>query len=88
MSLSIRLLLTALVALALVAATALFVGYRSGGMAAQSVLEVATTGDLRALLPSHDAPGSAIADLPCDDWRSSITSRLRRRLRSTANAMH
>jgi carboxyl-terminal processing protease len=27
------------------------------------VLEVATTGDLRALLPSQDAPGSAIADL-------------------------
>ena len=64
MSLSIRrLLLTAIVVLALVAATALYAGYRSGGVAAQSVLEVATTGDLRALLPSHDAPGSAIADL-------------------------
>jgi carboxyl-terminal processing protease len=63
MSLSIRLLLTALVALALVAATALYVGYRSGAIAGQSVLEVATTGDLRALLPSQDAPGSAIADL-------------------------
>jgi carboxyl-terminal processing protease len=63
MSLSIRILLTALVALALVAATALYVGYRSGAIAGQSVLEVATTGDLRALLPSQDAPGSAIADL-------------------------
>jgi carboxyl-terminal processing protease len=63
MSLSIRLLLTALVAFALVAATALYVGYRSGAIAGQSVLEVATTGDLRALLPSQDAPGSAIADL-------------------------
>lgn len=63
MSLSIRLLLTALVALALVAATALYVGYRTGAIAGQSVLEVATTGDLRALLPSHDSPGSAIADL-------------------------
>jgi carboxyl-terminal processing protease len=63
MTLSVRLLLTALVALTLVAATALYVGYRSGGIAGQSVLEVATTGDLRALLPSHDAPGSGIADL-------------------------
>jgi carboxyl-terminal processing protease len=63
MSLSIRLLLTALVALALVAATALYAGYRTGAIAGQSVLEVATTGDLRALLPSHDSPGSAIADL-------------------------
>ncbi|MGC2634862.1 MAG: S41 family peptidase [Candidatus Cybelea sp.] len=63
MSLSIRLLLTALIALALVAVSALYIGYRSGGIAGQSVLEVATTGDLRALLPSQDAPGSAIADL-------------------------
>jgi carboxyl-terminal processing protease len=63
MTLSVRLLLTALVALTLVAATALYAGYRSGGIAGQSVLEVATTGDLRALLPSHDAPGSGIADL-------------------------
>jgi carboxyl-terminal processing protease len=63
MSLSIRLLLTALIALALLAVSALYIGYRSGGIAGQSVLEVATTGDLRALLPSQDAPGSAIADL-------------------------
>jgi carboxyl-terminal processing protease len=62
MSLSIRLLLTTLVVLALVAASALYVGYRTGATG-QSVLEVATTGDLRALLPSHDTPGSAIADL-------------------------
>jgi len=63
MSLSIRLLLTALIALALLAVSALYIGYRSGGIAGQSVLEVATTGDLRALLPSQDAAGSAIADL-------------------------
>ncbi|HLY02329.1 MAG TPA: S41 family peptidase [Candidatus Cybelea sp.] len=63
MSLSIRLLLTTLIALAFVAATALYVGYRTGAIAGQSVLEVATTGDLRGLLPAHDAPGSAIADL-------------------------
>lgn len=61
MSLSVRLLLTALVALAFVAATALYVGYRT--VAGQSVLEVASTGDLRSLFPSHDSPGSAIADL-------------------------
>ena len=54
-------MLTALVALALVTATALFFGRT--GATGQSVLEVATTGDLRALLPSHDTPGSAIADL-------------------------
>jgi carboxyl-terminal processing protease len=63
MSLSIRLLLTALIALAFVATTALYVGYRTGALARQSVLEVATTGDLRDLLPSHDTPGSSIADL-------------------------
>jgi carboxyl-terminal processing protease len=63
MSLSIRLLLTALIGLALVATAALYVGYRTGTIARQSVLEVATTGDLRDLLPAHDTPGSVIADL-------------------------
>jgi carboxyl-terminal processing protease len=63
MTLFIRLLLTAIVALALVAGVALYAGYRSGAIAGQPVLQVATTGDLRDLLPTHDTPASAIADL-------------------------
>jgi carboxyl-terminal processing protease len=63
MSLPIRLLLAALVAIALAGATALYVGHRTGSLAEQAVLEVATTGDLRGLFPSHDPPGSEIADL-------------------------
>jgi carboxyl-terminal processing protease len=63
MSFSIRLFLTALLAFAVVAAGALYVGYSRGSIARQSVLEVATTGDLRGLLPTHDAPGSEMADV-------------------------
>ncbi len=63
MSRSIRLLLTAFAAIAFVAVIAAYVGLRTGAFARQSVLEVATTGDLRGLLPSNDAPDAAIADL-------------------------
>jgi hypothetical protein len=63
MRLSTRLLLTALAALAFVAVAALYLGYRNGEIAGQSLFEVATTGDLRGLFPSHDSPDSAIADL-------------------------
>lgn len=63
MSLSIRFLLAALIALAAVAAIALYAGHRGGLMADQSVLDVATTGDLHGLFPSHDPPAAEIADL-------------------------
>ncbi len=63
MSLSVRLILTLVVALSFVLVVALYAGYKTGAFAGQSVLEVATTGDLRGLLPMHDTPSSAIADL-------------------------
>jgi carboxyl-terminal processing protease len=60
---SIRFLLTALVVVALAATAALYFAYRSGTVAGQSMMEVATTGDLSDLFATHDAPGSAMADL-------------------------
>jgi len=58
-----RFLLTVLVAVAIAAAAALYLGYRPGTIGGQSVMEVATTGDLSDLFATHDAPGSAMADL-------------------------
>ncbi len=63
MTLSTRLLLTALVIAALAAAGALFVGYRTGIIAGQSGLQVATTGDLHDLFGAHDAGSSTLVDL-------------------------
>ncbi len=63
MSLPIRLILTALLVVALAAAGAVFIGYRTGMIAGQSVLEVATTGDVRDLFAPHDPPGSMVADI-------------------------
>jgi carboxyl-terminal processing protease len=58
-----RLLLTALVVVALAAAGALYVGYRTGAIARQSVLEVATTGDLRDLFSPREAGGPTLVNL-------------------------
>ncbi|HEV3090220.1 MAG TPA: S41 family peptidase [Candidatus Cybelea sp.] len=58
-----RLFITALLVVAVAAAGAVFIGYRTGLIAQQSVLEVASTGDLRGLLPTHDTPGSEMADV-------------------------
>ncbi len=58
-----RFVLTVLVVVAIAAAAALYLGYRPGTLAGQSVMEVATTGDLSDLFATHDAPGSAMADL-------------------------
>jgi carboxyl-terminal processing protease len=63
MSLSVRLILTLVVALAFVLVVAVYAGYKTGAFAGQSVLEVASTGDLRGLLPMHDTPSSMIADV-------------------------
>jgi carboxyl-terminal processing protease len=63
MALPLRLLLTALLVIALATAGAIFVGYRTGMIAGQSVLQVATTGDVRDLFATHDAPNAFIADI-------------------------
>jgi carboxyl-terminal processing protease len=59
----LRLLLAALLVVAFAAACALFIGYRTGGFARQSVLEVATTGDLRDLFAPREASGSMLVNL-------------------------
>jgi carboxyl-terminal processing protease len=63
MSLPIRLFLTALLVVALAAGGAILIGYRTGMLAGQSVLQVATTGDLRDLFASHDPANAFVADL-------------------------
>ena len=63
MSRSLRFLMVALLVVALAAAATLLVAQRTGGLARQSVLEVATTGDLRDLFASHGDPQSMQANL-------------------------
>jgi carboxyl-terminal processing protease len=63
MSRSPRLLLAALLIVALAATIAIFIGSRSGALGPQAVLEVATTGDLRDLFAPHDAGESILANL-------------------------
>jgi carboxyl-terminal processing protease len=58
-----RLLLTAVLVVALAAASALYIGYRTGAIARQSVLEVATTGDLRDLFSPREAGGPALVNV-------------------------
>ncbi len=58
-----RLLLTLLIVVAFAAAGAVVVGYRTGLLARQPVLEVATTGDVRDLFAPHDPPDALDADL-------------------------
>ncbi len=71
MSLPIRLFLTALLVVALAAGGALLIGYRTGMLAGQSVLQVATTGDLRDLFASRDAPNAIMADVALRRLESS-----------------
>jgi carboxyl-terminal processing protease len=63
MSRSLRLLCATILIVALAAATAVFVSYRWGPLARQSVFEVATTGDLRDLFGSNGPQGSVLVDL-------------------------
>lgn len=63
MSRSPRLLLTALLVLALAAAGAFVLAYGAGFIPRQSVFEVATTGDLRDLFAPHEAPDSMLVDV-------------------------
>jgi carboxyl-terminal processing protease len=62
MTLPVRLLLTSLLIIALAVAGAIFIGYRTGMLAGESVLQVATTGDVRDLFGPHD-PAAVVADL-------------------------
>jgi carboxyl-terminal processing protease len=63
MTVSIRVLLAALFAVALATAGALFIGYRTGMIAGQSAFDVATIGDVRDLFTARDAGGARLADL-------------------------
>ncbi|MBV8067547.1 MAG: PDZ domain-containing protein, partial [Candidatus Eremiobacteraeota bacterium] len=63
MSRFLRLLLTALFVVALAGVSAIVIAYKTGALARQSVLEVATTGDLRDLFSSHEPQGSMLANL-------------------------
>jgi carboxyl-terminal processing protease len=61
MSRSLRFLLTTLILAGVAAAGATYLGFRSGNVPRQSVLEVATTGDLHDLFAPHQAGGSILA---------------------------
>jgi carboxyl-terminal processing protease len=63
MTISIRVLLAALLAVALATAGALFVGYRTGLIAEQSAFDVATIGDVRDLFSSRETNGTRLVDL-------------------------
>jgi hypothetical protein len=63
MTVSIRVLLAALFAVALATAGALFIGYRTGMIAGQSAFDVASIGDVRDLFATRDAGGARLADL-------------------------
>ena len=65
MSVRIRALLAALIVVAVAAASALFIGYRTGILAGQSGIDVATTGDVRDLFMDTNATGSQMAGLTC-----------------------
>jgi carboxyl-terminal processing protease len=63
MTLGIRALLAALIVIAVAAGSALFVGYRSGLLAAQSGIDVATTGDINQLFGDPNVSGTRLVDL-------------------------
>jgi carboxyl-terminal processing protease len=63
MTVGIRALLAALVVIAVAAASALFIGYRTGIVAAQSGIDVATTGDINELFGSAAVSGTRLVDL-------------------------
>ncbi|HVN69666.1 MAG TPA: S41 family peptidase [Candidatus Binatia bacterium] len=63
MSRYFRILLMLLLVAAVTTAAAVLIGYRTGMLARQSVLEVATTGDLRDLFESQGNSGSMLVDI-------------------------
>jgi carboxyl-terminal processing protease len=71
MTVGIRALLAALVVIAVAAGSALFVGYRTGVLAAQSGIDVATTGDINTLFGNDSVNGPRLADLALKKLESS-----------------
>ena len=63
MSVRIRALLAALIVIVVAAASALFIGYRTGMLAGQSGIDVATTGDVRDLFMDPSATGAQMTGL-------------------------
>jgi len=63
MTVGIRALLAALVVIAVAAGSALFIGYRSSTLAAQSGIDVATTGDVNELFSDASVSGTRLVDL-------------------------
>jgi carboxyl-terminal processing protease len=62
MTLHIRALLAALIVVAVAAGGAIFIGYRTGIIAAQSGIDVATTGDIASLLSENDPSGTHLVN--------------------------
>jgi carboxyl-terminal processing protease len=71
MTLGTRALIAALIVLAVAAGSALFVGYRSGMIAAQSGIDVATTGDINELFGNASVSGTHLVDLALRKLESS-----------------
>jgi carboxyl-terminal processing protease len=63
MSVRIRALLAALIVIAVAAGGALFVGYRTGMLAGQNGIDVATTGDLNDLFATGGSGGTQLVNL-------------------------
>src|SRR6516165_4484353 len=72
MTLRVRALLAALIVVTVAAAGALFVGYRTGVLAGQHGIDVATTGDVSDLFASNGADGTRMVDLALRKLESSF----------------
>jgi carboxyl-terminal processing protease len=71
MTVSIRVLLTALLFVAFAGAAALCVGFRTGMLAGESGFDVATIGDMQDLFTSRDPNGTRLVDLALRRLESS-----------------
>jgi carboxyl-terminal processing protease len=71
MTVGIRALIAALIVIGVAAASALFVGYRTGMVAAQSGIDVATTGDINELFGDASVSGTRLVDLALRKLESS-----------------
>ncbi|MBV8722832.1 MAG: PDZ domain-containing protein, partial [Candidatus Eremiobacteraeota bacterium] len=71
MTVGIRALLAALVIVAVSAASALFIGYRTGVLAGQRGIDVATTGDISTLFDDAGAGGTRLVDLALQKLESA-----------------
>lgn len=71
MTLGTRALIAALIVIAVAAGSALFVGYRTGMIASQSGIDVATTGDINELFGDASVSGTRLVDLALRKLESS-----------------